>query len=329
MSYAALSQYQDADFPESMADVRGFEVRTRADDEKVGTVDDLVVAPDGRLRYLDVALGGFFNLKHVALPVGAAQVDRERDVVWISGTTKEQVKELPDYVGDPSTITDDYEAGVRRAYGGPAAAAGTDLYDQGRFYADRGGRAAGEARLVLSEEQLAIGKRRVQAGEVELRKTVETEHVQETVPVTREEVRAERRPLSADAAAGDAGNLTIGEETIRVPVTEEEVVVDKRVVPVEEVVVRKEAVTEERTVEADLRRERVDEDHLARAADTASAAKGAGQRAKGGAKDVKGAAKGTAKGLGDKLADAVDDVKDRADGNPRSRPGPDATDRRR
>lgn len=36
----------------------------------------------------------------------------------------------------------------------------------------------------------------------------------------------------------------------------------------------------------------------------------------------------THSGLGDRLADKVDDLKDRFDGNPASRPGPDATDRR-
>jgi uncharacterized protein (TIGR02271 family) len=115
-----------------------------------------------------------------------------------------------------------------------------------------------ERRLTLSEEQLSIGKRQVQAGEVEIRKTVETEHVRETVPVTREEVSVERRPLSADAATG----ADIGEDEIRVPLMQEEVVVDKRVVPKEEVVVKKHAVTEERVVADDLRRERLDTDGL-------------------------------------------------------------------
>jgi uncharacterized protein (TIGR02271 family) len=317
MAYAALSQYQDAQFPESMADVRGFEVRTRDDNEKVGKVDDVVCAPDGRLRYLDVDLGGFFNTKHVLLPVGGAQVDARHDVVWVAGMTKEQIKQLPDYAGDASAITDEYETRFRGAYParGAESAGGEDLYDQGRFYADRGGQAAGEARLVLSEEQLAIGTRQVQAGEVQLRKTVETEHVRETVPVMREEVTVERRPLSADAALTDA---TIGEQEIRIPLTAEEVVAEKRVVPKEEVVLKKHAVTEERVIEEDLRRERIeyDENQISRAADAAG-----GTSASAGSSAKRGA-----KGLGAKLADAADDVKDRFDGNPASKPGRDATD---
>jgi len=39
-NYSALSQYQNANFPTEMADVRGFEVRTRDGDDKVGTVEE-------------------------------------------------------------------------------------------------------------------------------------------------------------------------------------------------------------------------------------------------------------------------------------------------
>jgi uncharacterized protein (TIGR02271 family) len=159
--------------------------------------------------------------------------------------------------------------------------------------------------VTRSEEELAIGKRSVQAGEAYLRKTVETERVRQEVPVTREEVTVERRPLSADAET----DVTINEDEIRVPVMEEEVVAQKRVVPKEEVVIRKRAVSDTEVVEEDVRRERVDVDDSAvreRTSQTRDRGRSAGQ----------------------KLADAADDVKDRIDGNPASRPGPDATDRR-
>ncbi|HUQ48208.1 MAG TPA: YsnF/AvaK domain-containing protein, partial [Gemmatimonadaceae bacterium] len=114
------------------------------------------------------------------------------------------------------------------------------------------------ASLTLSEEQLAIGKRQVESGAAYLRKTVETEHVRQTVPVQHEELRVERHPLSADAAT----DVQIGADEIRIPLVREELVVEKRAVPVEEVVLRKDVVTEERVVEADLRRERLDDSQL-------------------------------------------------------------------
>lgn len=109
-----------------------------------------------------------------------------------------------------------------------------------------------ERRMTLSEEELAVGKREMAAGEVEIDKTVETRHVREPVQTRHEEVTVERRPLEP----GMRADARIGEEEIHVPLTEEEVVASKRVVPKEEIVASKREVVENQTVEADLRRER-------------------------------------------------------------------------
>jgi uncharacterized protein (TIGR02271 family) len=307
MPYSSLSQYQNPRFPSELADVRGFEVRTRTDDDKVGKVDDLVCTTDGQIRYLDVDLGGFFNPRHVVLPIGAAQVDRERDIVWITGMSKDQIKALPDYDGDATRIDESYEGRIR----GVSSSADESWYDQGRFYADRTGDRAREARLILSEEQLAIGKRQVQAGEVGIRKTVETEHVRETVPLVHEEVTIERHPVTAESATA----ADIREDEIRVPLMREEVVAEKRVVPKEEVVLRTHAVSEERVVEEDLRRERAVVD------DAAVRGSVQGDRLRGDLRADDALERGARR-----TGNALDDLKDRVDGNPASRPGPDATD---
>lgn len=110
--------------------------------------------------------------------------------------------------------------------------------------------------LTLSEEQLAVGKATREAGEVRVGKHVETEHVRKEVPVTHEEVTIERRPVDGMSAKG----ARIEDDEIRVPLHEEELVVDKRVVPKEELVVKKHTVEETKVAEADLRRERADVD---------------------------------------------------------------------
>jgi uncharacterized protein (TIGR02271 family) len=111
--------------------------------------------------------------------------------------------------------------------------------------------------LTRSEEELNIGKREVSRGEARVSKHVETEHVSEPVTRRREEVVIERRPVEAGARA-DASISDRGE--IRVPLTEEEVVVDKRPVVKEELVVGKRVVEERDVVEADVRREKFDID---------------------------------------------------------------------
>lgn len=155
-----------------------------------------------------------------------------------------------------------------------------------------------EQRLTLSEEQLAVGKRQVQAGEVSVRKTVETERVQETVGLVHEEVTIERHPISADAArTAQIGD--IGEETIRVPLMAEEAVIDKRVVPVEEVVLRKNAVTENQVIEDSVRRERLVTDGL----DAQQGASRSGLSSSGAAD------RATDSGLLDRAADKLDNLK--------------------
>jgi uncharacterized protein (TIGR02271 family) len=117
-------------------------------------------------------------------------------------------------------------------------------------------RGAERDRLTRSEEELAVGKREVKKGEVRVGKHVESEHVSRDVPLERERVHVERRP----ATERTAGSADLGEDEIRVPVREEQAVVEKRPVVKEEVVISKERATEPKRVEADVRKERIDVD---------------------------------------------------------------------
>lgn len=120
--------------------------------------------------------------------------------------------------------------------------------------------AADEIRVPISEETAEVRKEQRQVGEVSISKQVdvETKHISE--PVTRTRVDVERRAIPADQqAAYDASSTPLTEgDTIRVPVVEEELVVQKVPRVTGEVVIRKE--TETRQVEQDvqLRHERVD-----------------------------------------------------------------------
>jgi uncharacterized protein (TIGR02271 family) len=113
-----------------------------------------------------------------------------------------------------------------------------------------------EAVLRLHEEQLAISKRQVGAGEVGIHKHVQAERVEQTVGLRREEVIVERRPLSG--IADPNARIMEQDEILRVPLHREEVIMEKRVVPTEEVIVRKKEVVENQVVGATLRSEYVD-----------------------------------------------------------------------
>jgi uncharacterized protein (TIGR02271 family) len=114
--------------------------------------------------------------------------------------------------------------------------------------------------MTRSEEQLSVGTRAEEVGRARLRKFVVTENVTETVPVTREEVRVEREPIT-DANIGNAmDGPAISEEEHEVTLHAERPVVEKEAVPVERVRLDKETVTDQETVSADVRKEQIEMD---------------------------------------------------------------------
>jgi uncharacterized protein (TIGR02271 family) len=95
-----------------------------------------------------------------------------------------------------------------------------------------------EQRIQLRGEMLRTYKERVQRGEVRLRKDVITENQTVQVPVTREELVVERTPGSGQPVSGGIGR----DQEIRVPLSEERVRVEKQPVVNEEVRVGKRQV---------------------------------------------------------------------------------------
>jgi uncharacterized protein (TIGR02271 family) len=115
-----------------------------------------------------------------------------------------------------------------------------------------------DSAMTRSEEQLHVGTEKVQSGRARLRKYVVTEDQTVTVPVSHEEVRLEREPIT-DANAGAAyDGPAISEEEHEVVLTEERVVVDKEAVPVERVSLGTETVTEQQRVSEQVRKEQIE-----------------------------------------------------------------------
>jgi uncharacterized protein (TIGR02271 family) len=124
------------------------------------------------------------------------------------------------------------------------------------------GQQEGEIRVAVAEERLSVGKREIELGQVEIRKTVTEE--EQVVPVTlrREEVHIEEvdiadRPLRPEDDAFNPGVITVN-------LRGEEAVVTKETVVTGEVVIDTERVAEERRISDTVRKQHVevDERHL-------------------------------------------------------------------
>ncbi|MCM3729558.1 YsnF/AvaK domain-containing protein [Neobacillus cucumis] len=108
--------------------------------------------------------------------------------------------------------------------------------------------------IKLREEQLDVNKRRVQTGEVEVKKDVVEEQQTLNVPVQHEEVSVERRAV--DRTEADTTTPIGDDETIRVPIVEERVEVTKKPVVTEELVINKKEVTENQQLTENVKREK-------------------------------------------------------------------------
>jgi uncharacterized protein (TIGR02271 family) len=114
-----------------------------------------------------------------------------------------------------------------------------------------------EQRMQLLGEDLDVRKERVQKGEVRVRKEAVTEAQHLQVPVTREELVINRYPAGQSDPTATVGN----EREMRIPLSEEQVRIEKRPVVRDEVVVGKRNVDDIQRVSEDVRREelRIDE----------------------------------------------------------------------
>lgn len=126
----------------------------------------------------------------------------------------------------------------------------------------------GPGSLIRSEERLSVGTERVPTGGARLEKFVVTETKTITVEVSREEVRLVRigpDGSPADARDGDslAGDQRVADPRVADParwmvLSEEQVVVTKRVVPVERVRLETYTVAGDQQVTADVRSEQIE-----------------------------------------------------------------------
>lgn len=104
----------------------------------------------------------------------------------------------------------------------------------------------------LREEQLEVIKERVQVGELQVHKEIVEEQRTVHVPLLREEVYVERRPVLDGKVDGSPFTE---DEMIRIPIIEERLEVTKTPVIVEEVIVGKRKIQETKQVQDTIKKE--------------------------------------------------------------------------
>jgi uncharacterized protein (TIGR02271 family) len=237
-----------------------------ADGDKVGKIGEVYLDDQtGQPAWVTVSTGLFGSKQSFAPLYGASQTGEELRLA----VTKEQVKGAPN-IDDDGHIGAGEEGALYEYYRDYLGGSGqrTGYADTG--YADTGrtGEVGGPGRdtsgpntddaMTRSEERINVGTQHVETGRARLRKYVVTENVTQTVPVSHEEVRVEREPIT-DANIGAATEgPAISEEEHEVTLHAERPVVEKEAVPVERVRLDTETVTDQQTISDDVRKEQID-----------------------------------------------------------------------
>src|SRR4030095_4861863 len=112
--------------------------------------------------------------------------------------------------------------------------------------------------MTRSEEELQVGTETRERGRARLRKHVTTEQQTITVPVSREEVRVEREPITDANRDAATSGPDISEEEHEVTLHAETPAAEKWAVPKARVRLDTETVTEDRQVAEDVRKEQIE-----------------------------------------------------------------------
>lgn len=255
-----LQRLSEGDFQiaDGEPDPRGWTVRS-SDGRDLGEIDDLIVDPTAmKVRYFEVDPSGDWasagDDSKVFIPAADVDIRTNEEQIIVRDADVSRMR-----TAAPVALRD---RGMRSGEETIATPAHANRSDSSQ-------------RLTRAEEEVRVGTRPVQAGEVRVGKHVETERVEQEVPVMRERVHIERRPVT-DANA--PAEIRASEHEIRVPITEEEVVVEKRAVVKEELVVSKEQVQETEHVSTDVRREEFDVQDTSRGARPATQDRGISDR---------------------------------------------------
>jgi uncharacterized protein (TIGR02271 family) len=239
----------------------GYDVMDAAGN-KIGSVDSVWVDDaTNELEFIGLKTGWIFGKNHV-IPAADAQITGDTITVPYG---EDQIKDAPSFSGDTElspndeqTIYDYYgldrstaasPTGLTPGQSGTPTAGWTGGTDRRTLQGE------GEIDVPVSEEELKVGKRQVEAGKIRLRKVVRTEHEEVPVELKREDVQVERIPASEST---NVPSSAFQEKEIEVPVMAEEPVVQKEARVTGQVHVEKNVDTEQETVGDEVRREEVD-----------------------------------------------------------------------
>jgi uncharacterized protein (TIGR02271 family) len=236
-----------------------------SDNEKIGSIDDMLVDDDGSFRYFVIHTKALDVDKKTLLPLGLIHIDSARHRATADGLSQAQIARLPEY---DERIAVDYvlEEQTRQLYRSsntvapePTAAIYSDDRDADLYDLNHPARQT----LKLYQERLIANQVRRKTGEVSIGKHVETQTASVSIDLAKERVIVERTP--GDGTPVDPSEVNFQPERLaRMEIYAETPAVRKEAFVREEVTIHKEIEREIVEASETVRREEIDLDTIDR-----------------------------------------------------------------
>jgi len=253
-------------------DLKGLEVYS-AENHNVGSVDDFLIDDNDQLQYVVVKSS---SQRKTLLPIGRCTDVPNENRIYTPTLNREEFKLLPRYddsqydnsqVGETNQTLRMYQTNpverslpveatipveARKTIAVQAAAA--------QAVPPQPQEVEGKDRPIqLYEERLTARKQRVKTGEIKISKRTVTERQSTSTPITREKVIIEIESVYGGETRVDFSDAEVAEDgTMRMGIYEEQTEVCRRVVPYQNVNIRKEVVQDVVETQETIRREELD-----------------------------------------------------------------------
>ena len=252
--------YRDVYFEGS--DLKGMNIYS-ADSQQVGSVQDMLINDEDRLKYLVVDLGG---AKQVLLSVRSCARTTDENSLYVRDLDSEDISRLPTYdsgvhSADTAAVQVSPMRSVEQSTAVEVSAPVTAFQGTAQETAVEDGAIAqftapSPSSVSLYEERLSARKQRVKTGEVRISKRIVTEETTRAVPIKKEKIIIEIESVYGGDTRIDFDDAEVADDgSVRMAIYEERAEVCRQVMPYQNVAIRKSVVEDVVTTRETLRRE--------------------------------------------------------------------------
>jgi uncharacterized protein (TIGR02271 family) len=228
-------------------DIKGVPVCT-ASGQEVGNVYDLLIDDEDRIHQLVVSVDSTsVDSRRVLIPANRCSKPAQANCVYLRGIEKDELLAFSPYEPyEPHGEENSEENSITDKKTDEALPVQASVQ-------------ASHSPIQLYEERLVTSKQRIKTGEVKISKRTVSELSSTQIPITREKIIIEIDSVYGGETSVNFGDAKVAEDgAVHMDIYEEQAEVCRRIVPYQNISVRKEIVEDVVAIEQTIRREELD-----------------------------------------------------------------------